>query len=149
MSPSISYKRHIAKTISWRIIASITTFLLALLFFNGDPNASEKALGVAMTESVVKMLFYYGHERLWYRINALVNVISKKRHFAKAITWRVIASLTTFVITLFIFKDDAGATEKAAGLMLAEALIKMAIYYGHERAWYRLNFGIEHERKAS
>jgi len=149
MSPSISYKRHIAKTISWRIIASITTFLLALLFFNGDPNASEKALGVAMIESVVKMLFYYGHERLWYRINAVVNVISKKRHFAKAITWRVIASLTTFVITLFIFKDDAGATEKATGLMLAEALIKMAIYYGHERAWYRLNFGIEHERKAS
>lgn len=149
MSPSISYKRHIAKTISWRIIASITTFLLALLFFKGDPNASEKALGVAMIESVVKMLFYYGHERLWYRINALVNVISKKRHFAKAITWRVIASLTTFVITLFIFKDDAGAAEKATGLMLAEALIKMAIYYVHERAWYRLNFGVEHERKAS
>lgn len=67
MNPNVSRKRHIAKTITWRIIASITTFLLAWLFFRDDPNATEKASGVAIAEALVKMVFYYFHERAWYK----------------------------------------------------------------------------------
>ena len=147
MKPSISYKRHIAKTLTWRVIASVTTFLLAILFFGDDPSAREKAVSIALIESALKMLFYYGHERIWYKINALLAVISKKRHIVKAVTWRVIASVTTFLIALFIFKDDPSVAEKATGLMAAETLIKMAIYYYHERVWYKFNFGVKHERK--
>ncbi len=61
--------RHIAKTITWRIIASSTTFLLALFFFKDDPQATEKATGVAITEAALKMVFYYYHERIWYKFN--------------------------------------------------------------------------------
>lgn len=64
-----SKKRHIAKTITWRIIASVTTFLLALLFFRDDPLAKEKATGVALAEFIIKMVLYYFHERLWYKSN--------------------------------------------------------------------------------
>ncbi|MFD0863140.1 DUF2061 domain-containing protein [Sungkyunkwania multivorans] len=67
MMKDISRKRHIAKTITWRIIASLTTFLLALIFFKEDPNAMQKASGVAIAESVIKMILYYYHERLWYK----------------------------------------------------------------------------------
>lgn len=69
MSTDISRKRHIAKTITWRIIASATTFVLAMIFFRDDPNATEKATGVAITESILKMIFYYLHERVWYKSN--------------------------------------------------------------------------------
>ncbi|MFY0689995.1 MAG: DUF2061 domain-containing protein [Cyclobacteriaceae bacterium] len=61
--------RHILKAITWRLIASGTTFLLALFFFSDDPNATEKATGVALAESVLKILFYYLHERVWFKIN--------------------------------------------------------------------------------
>jgi len=61
--------RHIAKTITWRILASLTTFLLALFFFRDDPLASEKASGVAVTEAILKMIFYYYHERVWHKID--------------------------------------------------------------------------------
>lgn len=61
--------RHIAKTITWRVIASLTTFLLALFFFKDDPDATEKATGIALTEAVLKMVFYYYHERIWYKFN--------------------------------------------------------------------------------
>ena len=67
MSAKVSRKRHIAKTITWRIIASATTFVLALLFFNEDPDATKKATGVAIAESLIKMVFYYLHERAWYK----------------------------------------------------------------------------------
>ena len=58
-------------------------------------------------------------------------------------TWRVIASLTTFVIAYFFFRDDPLATEKATGVALTEAVIKMGLYYFHERMWYKSNFGLK------
>ena len=64
-----SKKRHIAKTITWRLIASATTFALALLFFQDHPNAMENATGIAIAESILKMLFYYFHERAWYKFS--------------------------------------------------------------------------------
>lgn len=67
MSGTVSVKRHIAKTVTWRIIASGTTFFLALLFFGTDSQAVEKATGVALAETVLKMVFYYAHERTWYK----------------------------------------------------------------------------------
>lgn len=61
--------RHITKAITWRVIASGTTFLLAWLFFRDDPNATQKATWIAISESVLKIIFYYLHERAWYRFN--------------------------------------------------------------------------------
>ena len=61
----ISKKRHIAKTFTWRIIASFTTFLIAKMF--GLP--LDKALYVAVTEFLIKMILYYFHERAWYKFN--------------------------------------------------------------------------------
>lgn len=65
MAHEISKRRHIAKTITWRIIASTTTFILAKLF----GLSLDKALYVAATEFFVKMIFYYYHERIWYKYN--------------------------------------------------------------------------------
>ena len=66
MKTEISRKRHIIKTITWRIIASGITFLLALFFFHDDEKAIEEATGIAAAESAIKMVFYYFHERAWY-----------------------------------------------------------------------------------
>lgn len=59
---SVSKKRHIAKAVTWRIVASTTTALIAWAF--GLP---AKAIGaVFFTDLVVKFILYYYHERLWY-----------------------------------------------------------------------------------
>lgn len=75
--------------------------------------------------------------------------ISKKRHIAKTLTWRVIASVTTFVIAYLFFKDDPAATEKATGVAMTESIIKMGLYYVHERFWYKSNFGVISKRKST
>lgn len=75
--------------------------------------------------------------------------ISQKRHLAKTITWRVIASFTTFVIAYFFFRDDPLATEKATGVALTESVIKMGLYYFHERLWYKSNFGLKSRKGKS
>ena len=61
------------------------------------------------------------------------NQISKLRHFAKTITWRIIASLTTFALAYLFFGDIS----KATGLMSVEIFLKMALYYLHERVWFK------------
>jgi len=72
---------------------------------------------------------------------------SKKRHIAKAITWRIIASVTTFILAYLFFKDDQNAISKASGVAIAEAAIKMVLYYFHERAWYKSNFGLDKSKR--
>ena len=69
--------------------------------------------------------------------------ISRKRHIAKTVTWRVLASLTTFIVAFIFFRDDPHVTEKATAVALTEAVIKMGLYYFHERIWYKSNFGLK------
>lgn len=56
-----SHAVSIIKTFSWRIIATLTTFMLALLF-TGELDTALKIGGV---EFFAKMIFYYLHERGW------------------------------------------------------------------------------------
>jgi len=59
--------RHIAKTITWRIIASLTTFILAFIFTKDIT----KSLWLMGTEMVLKLLLYYYHERVWFKYGKL------------------------------------------------------------------------------
>lgn len=133
--------RHIVKAITWRIIASLTTFLLAFFFFQHDPNAGEKATYVAVIESVVKLIFYYYHERIWFKVKKITD--HRKRHLIKTLTWRGIATSTTFTIAFFIFKGDPKVGELAGLIAVLDIFVKMALYYAHEEVWYRVNFGLE------
>ena len=68
--------------------------------------------------------------------------VSKKRHLAKAITWRLIASLTTAAIA-FSF----GLPPKAVGaVFVIDLIIKFIMYYVHERIWYKhIRYGVKDE----
>lgn len=59
----IDRKRHILKTITWRIIGTLDTMLLGW-FISGDPMIGVK---VGSFELVTKMVLYYFHERAWYK----------------------------------------------------------------------------------
>ena len=65
MKTELSHKRHVLKTITWRIIGTIDTILLGWII-SGDPTIG---LSVGIVEVVTKMILYYIHERAWYRIN--------------------------------------------------------------------------------
>jgi uncharacterized membrane protein len=73
--------------------------------------------------------------------------VSFKRHLAKTITWRIIASTTTFILAYVFFHDDESAVQKATYVAIAETVIKMALYYFHERAWYKSDFGVKRKSK--
>ena len=59
----VERKRHIAKTVSYRVISTIIGFLLMWLI-SGSVKVGA-AFGVA--ELIYKPIQYYLHERIWYR----------------------------------------------------------------------------------
>ena len=64
-----SKKRHLAKTLTWRCTATLTTMLIAWLV-SGDPLTG---LTVGGIEFFIKMPVYYLHERVWYKSNLGLN----------------------------------------------------------------------------
>lgn len=130
-----SYKRHLAKTITWRIIGTLDTILLSWLI-SGDPMVGLK---IGLTEVVTKMLLYYFHERLWFRITWAADS-SNRRHLLKTISWRIVGTIDTMILAWLISGDPM------IGLKVgfAEVITKMLLYYLHERAWYKVDFGLEH-----
>ena len=63
MKPNISHKRHLLKTITWRVVGTLDTMVLGWLI-TGNPMTGIKIGGV---EVLTKMVLYYIHERIWYR----------------------------------------------------------------------------------
>lgn len=126
-----SHKRHIAKTITWRIVGTLDTILISWLV-TGNPFTGLK---IGVSEVVTKMLLYYLHERLWFRI---LIPESRKRHLLKTVSWRVIGTLDTMVLSWVI----SGNPLIGVKIGLVEVVTKMVLYYLHERVWYNVNFGL-------
>ena len=70
----VSYKRHIAKTITWRVLGTIDT-----IFLSGIITGSwELGLAIGGVEVITKMILYFLHERLWYKFSKFgVNGVKK------------------------------------------------------------------------
>lgn len=130
------FKRHIAKTISWRVIGTLDTFLFAWLV-SGD---SEKGLSISLYTIITKMIWYYLHERIWFK-SKIKN--HNRRHIYKTFTWRLVGTIDTIMISWIILGDIS------VGLQIggAEIATKMVLYYFHEKIWYKINFGLQQRKK--
>ena len=67
---------------------------------------------------------------------------TKIRSFVKTLSWRVTATITTIIVALAITKR----IDIAIQIGLVEAILKMLVYFIHERSWAKVKFGI-HEKK--
>tara|TARA_B100001063_G_C16479655_1_gene411893 strand:+ start:98 stop:505 length:408 start_codon:yes stop_codon:yes gene_type:complete len=128
--------RHIAKTISWRILGTLDTMFLSWLI-TGDLKAG---MQIGLADIVIKMILYYLHERAWFK-SSVTN--SNKRHFLKTITWRIIGTVSTIILSFWIWGDSAQSFQIGG----AETLTKTILYYFHEKFWYRLSFGLKNKRE--
>lgn len=138
MSEDFLIKRHLAKTMTWRIVGSIDTMLIGWLV-SGDPLIG---LSIGGTEVITKMLLYFGHERLWLKLsyeNHSTSLIYKYRHILKTISWRIIGTIDTMLLA-WLISGDPMIGLKVGGI---EVVTKMVLYYVHERIWHKYDFGVK------
>ena len=60
-----SVKRHVTKTITWRIVGTLDTMVIGWLI-TGNPVTGLKIGGIEM---ITKMILYFIHERFWFKLN--------------------------------------------------------------------------------
>lgn len=59
----VNLKRHLLKTLTWRIVGTIDTMLLGWII-SGDPKVG---ITIGGFEVITKMVLYFIHERVWYK----------------------------------------------------------------------------------
>jgi uncharacterized membrane protein len=64
-------------------------------------------------------------------------VESHYRSIVKAITWRTGGTIVTFAVAWFV----TGSIHFSAKIGVLDTIVKIGVFYFHERLWNRLNFG--------
>lgn len=144
MNNKESHLRSIIKGVSWRVIATTDTILVVLLITClFDKCSIGDALKIGAIEFVLKLLIYYFHERIWQYF-VKTNNVSKRKSIYKAISWRVVATTTTFIISGAVLKEF---NEIALFIALLELISKFMLYYFHERIWLKIPLGLLKTKK--
>jgi len=62
---------------------------------------------------------------------------TNKRSIVKGVSWRIVATTTTIIIVYFFF----GRLDLAIVAGLIETILKIALYWAHERVWFKIKWG--------
>ena len=133
-----SVLRSLLKSFSWRIIAISDTILTVLLItcILGDCSL-KNALTIGFLEFLIKLVAYFVHERIWLSIQ-FEKRFGVTRTIYKTLSWRVLATVVTFIIAGEILNSKDNAALYIAGI---EVFTKSLLYYMHERLWLTLPLG--------
>lgn len=133
-----SQLRSLVKSFSWRVIAIADTVLIVLLItcLSGQCGI-EDALAIGFIEFLLKFVVYFVHERIWVNIQ-FSNRFGINRTLYKTISWRVVATVMTFMVAGAVLEPEDNTAYYIAGI---EIFTKTLLYYFHERLWLSLPLG--------
>ena len=118
-------------------MGTIDTFIFTWLI-TGDLSDGINISGIT---TLTKLVWYYVHERLWF--NSSIRD-SNKRHIIKTFSWRGIGTLDTILFGWLITGNPFTGL-KIGGI---ETASKILLYYGHEKLWYKINYGLDKRNRA-
>ncbi len=134
-----SHLRSLIKGVSWRIIATTDTILVVLLVTCALGLCSiENAIKIGAYEFLIKFVMYYLHERFWQQLRKKKEHITKQKTLVKSVSWRIIATIMTFIISGTVLENFG---EAAFYIAIIELFTKFVLYYFHERMWLKLPLG--------
>lgn len=140
MNINETYLRTLFKTISWRVLLTISHLVNGYLI-TGSFSAALKIAGIA---TVINSIIYWSHERSWNltKWNRVPNLFLhfKERHprtISKSVTWRLLITLSNFFVPYFL----TGSFGSAAMFLGLATVVNIAIFYLHERGWNIIRYG--------
>jgi len=61
------------------------------------------------------------------------------RSVVKAVSWRVVGTIDTFVVSYFVLGE--GKWREAIAISGVDFMTKMILYFAHERVWNKIKWG--------
>ena len=136
------HPRTLVKTISWRVLLTISHFVNGVIV----TGSIAVGLNIAGWSAVVNSILYWLHERIWnwfqWNKKPADNYFFQDGHprtTTKMITWRLIVNFSNFFIPFFM----TGSWGVAGAFFTIAVFVNMALFYGHERIWNRIKWGKE------
>jgi uncharacterized membrane protein len=135
-----THNRTIAKSVSWRLLLTISHFI------NGFIVTGSIAIGlqIAGWSALLNTVLYWLHERTWnyfqWNKKPADGVFFQDgipRTTTKMITWRLIVNFSNFFIPYFM----TGSWGQAGAFFTIAVVVNMAIFYLHERGWNLVKWG--------
>jgi len=131
-------KRHIAKSLTWRFIGTLDTFIFTWVITG---NIIE-GINLSAITTITKLVWYYIHEKFWFNSSI---TDSNKRHIIKTFSWRGIGTLDTIIFGWLL----TGNTTTGLKIGIFETISKMLLYYIHEKLWYKSRYGLDLKSKSN
>jgi uncharacterized membrane protein len=135
-----THLRTIIKIISWRILITVSHMVNALIV-TGSLLMGIKIAGLAL---IINSALFWVHERSWNILQwnrreneKLTFAEGQPRSISKIITWRVLITVSNFVIP-FIMTGSWGQAALFAGMA---TVVNMILYWSHERLWNFIRWG--------
>ena len=139
------HSRTIIKTISWRVLLTMSHFVNGFIV----TGSLVMAMKIAGWSLVINSALYWVHERIWnwFQWNKRPdnNRFFKDGHprtTTKMITWRLIVNFSNFLIPLVM----TGSWGQAGAFFTIAVIVNMTLYYLHERGWNLIRWGKEHKQ---
>lgn len=134
------HPRTICKTISWRVLLTISHTINGLIV----TGSLAMGLKIAGWSLIINSVLYWLHERVWnwFQWNKRPddNRFFKDGHprtTTKMITWRLIVNFSNFLIPFFM----TGSWGQAGAFFTIAVIVNMTLYYLHERGWNMIRWG--------
>jgi uncharacterized membrane protein len=134
------HPRTLAKTISWRVLLTISHFVNGFIVTGSMASAAS----IAGLSAIINSVLYWAHERIWNWAqwnrspkDGLMFLDGQPRTISKIITWRIVITGSNFVVPWIL----TGSLGQAAAFMSIAIFVNIAIFYFHERAWNRIIWG--------
>lgn len=142
ISMTEQWNRGIIKDITWLLIASTNTILIAWLI----TGQISLALEIGGAEVFIKIVFLYLHERFWSKIdygmeeaktgnNKMARKAERFRSILKGITWRSIGTINLVIITTAL----TGNYKIAVVLGLLTVSSRIVLYFIHYLIWNKID----------
>ena len=134
------HPRTLAKTISWRIVLTISHVINGLIVTGSLASAA----AIAGLSAIINSGLYWAHERVWNWAqwnrkpkDGLMFLDGQPRTISKILTWRAVVTGSNFLVPWIL----TGSLGQAAAFMSIAIVINMGIFYVHERVWNRISWG--------
>jgi uncharacterized membrane protein len=134
------HPRTIGKVVSWRVLLTISHIVNGFIA-TGSLAVGLKIAGMAL---VINSALYWIHERVWNFLqwdrkenDKLTFNEGNPRSLSKMISWRVLITVSNFVIPFII----TGSWGQAAIFTGLATVVNMVLYWGHERLWNWIRWG--------
>jgi uncharacterized membrane protein len=135
-----NHSRTVAKTVSWRVLLTISHFINGLIV----TGSIAMGLKIAGWSLLINSGLYWLHERAWnffqWNKKPADNLFFQDGHprtTTKMITWRLIVNFSNFFIPFFM----TGSWGQAGAFFTIAVFVNMTLFYGHERIWNRVKWG--------